>query len=267
MERRETRPVTIDDALLAAADRNYLNAWAALLAASPEPLRVAGDGVVMLSSGTPASLFNPAFVLPEAGDPGDIVVNVVEHYDALGLPFVLHFRDAYAPSLAAECAAAGLVEHWQPPLMVLDPIPDWRPPDTLELSELTVDNVEEYVDVIAGGFGMPRELVGLLLGEATLEAAGLVGLLGRVDGRPVASSAVFVSDGVAGVYNVATLPDQRRRGLGASMTWAAALAGRERGMTASILQASKEGEPVYTRMGYVTPDRYRQFEVASDASA
>ena len=47
------------------------------------------------------------------------------------------------------------------------------------------------------------------------------------------------------------------------MTWAAAIAGRADGASRSVLQASEMGEPVYARMGYQTPVRYRQFETVA----
>jgi GNAT superfamily N-acetyltransferase len=88
------------------------------------------------------------------------------------------------------------------------------------------------------------------------------GFLGLLDEQPVATSAVYLSEDTAGVYNVATLEAARGKGVGAAITWAAALCGLERGSERSILQASQMGEPVYERMGYVTPTRYRQFTVS-----
>src|SRR5262249_23510302 len=43
-------------------------------------------------------------------------------------------------------------------------------------------------------------------------------LVGYWDGQPVASAEVFLSEGTAGVYGVATHPSHRRRGIGTAMT-------------------------------------------------
>lgn len=208
------------------------------------------------------ALFNPAHVVGAIGDPAAAVETIVGHYADLGVPFCILFRDEVAPGLADACAAAGLVEHWQMPLMVLDPIPDEGPSvDGLEVTSVDASTLEAYGDVLSAGFGMPRELVSGLMGaELLVETPGFTGILGVLDGEPVAASGVFVTDATAGIYNVATVASARGRGIGAAVTWAAALAGRDAGATRSILQASEMGEPVYARMGYATPDRYRQFE-------
>ena len=101
------------------------------------------------------------------------------------------------------------------------------------------------------------------LSPALLDVEQFSAFLVLVDGEPGATAAAFVTGAVGGVYNVATVPTHRGRGLGAAATWAAVDAGAQAGATRSILQASAEGAPVYERMGYTTPDRYRQFEPGS----
>ena len=73
---------------------------------------------------------------------------------------------------------------------------------------------------------------------------------GLVDGRPVASSGMMEGGGVAGVYNVATAPEVRRRGIGAAMTARAVRAGRDRGLEVAVLGASDMGRGTYERMGF-----------------
>lgn len=252
------------DDVLAAADRNMRRAWESLLRGAPAPGKVDEGGLLLLSSGLDLPLFNPAFVTGAAGDPAGVVERVVGHYRSLGAPFALYFRDETAPGLADACAAAGLVEHWRPALMVLRPIPPTfpDPPPGLGIARVDEANLERYASALAAAFGLSPDLVGQLFGPSLLGLDGFVGLLGTVGDEPVAASGVFVSDGVAGIYNVATVPAQRGRGIGAAVTWAAVRAGADTGTSCSVLQASEQGEPVYRRMGYATPTRYRQFERA-----
>jgi len=254
--------MTIAEEVLVAADQNMVGAWRAVLAGSPIPGDVHDDEVVLLSSGLPVSLFNPAFVTRPPADPEATVKRVVDHYASLGAPFVLDFRDKAALGLADACAAAGLVEHWRPALMVLDPIPPTvaQAPSDLEVSWVTPDSVDDYSAVLSTGFGMPRELADLVAGPSLFGGTALMGLIGMARGEPTGSAAVFVSEGVAGIYNIATSPRGRGSGVGTAMTWAAIRAGQEAGATCAILQSSQQGEPVYERMGFATPTRYRQFQ-------
>ncbi len=77
--------------------------------------------------------------------------------------------------------------------------------------------------------------------------------VGYVDGEPVATTATVLGGGAVGVYNVATLPDFRRRGYGeAVMRHALEEARREHGIERTILQSTPAGFPLYLRMGYQT---------------
>jgi GNAT superfamily N-acetyltransferase len=73
---------------------------------------------------------------------------------------------------------------------------------------------------------------------------------GLLEGLPVATAFIFLSDGVAGVYSIATVPSARGRGIGAYITAAPLLDAREKGYEVSILHATKMGFPVYERLGY-----------------
>lgn len=240
-----------------------LEQWAAVAARTGGERRD-GDGLTLIATGVPLPFFNPAFVTAAPADGAGLIDEATAFYGERKLPFAVYFRDAVAPGMAEACAGAGMIEHWQPPLMVLDPIPSTGPQrGDLEIEAIDSGGADEYLDAVTAGFGVPPGLIDPSLGRALVGMPNLIALLGRVGGRAVATSAVFVTGATAGVYNVTTLPDHRRRGYGEAVTAAAARAGAELGATHAVLQASQAGEPVYRRMGYTTPDRYRQFERAS----
>jgi ribosomal protein S18 acetylase RimI-like enzyme len=77
---------------------------------------------------------------------------------------------------------------------------------------------------------------------------------------PVSTAAIVMGGGAVGVYNVATLPDQQRRGYGeAVMRHAVAEAQKEHGVERSILQSTPAGLHLYQRMGYRTIARVSVF--------
>jgi ribosomal protein S18 acetylase RimI-like enzyme len=100
--------------------------------------------------------------------------------------------------------------------------------------------------------------------------------VGYVDGEPVATAATVASGDIVGagpdagrgpapqpggdvigVYNVATLPDHRRRGYGeAVMRHALAEAERERPSRPVVLQSTNDGLRLYERMGFRTVARF-----------
>jgi predicted GNAT family acetyltransferase len=78
------------------------------------------------------------------------------------------------------------------------------------------------------------------------------GSVGEED-RPVSAAATFVAKGISDVTVVGTVPEARRRGYGAALTWRATLAEPE---LPALLLATDEGRAVYERMGYLPLFRF-----------
>jgi hypothetical protein len=77
--------------------------------------------------------------------------------------------------------------------------------------------------------------------------------IGWEEERPVSAAATFVAAGINNVTLVGTVPEARRRGYGAALTWRATLA---EPTLPALLLATDEGRHVYERIGYTALFRF-----------
>jgi GNAT superfamily N-acetyltransferase len=124
-------------------------------------------------------------------------------------------------------------------------------PAELEIMRVTdLDRLQMWATTLSIGNDADPEFLGPLAGPAYLDEPRLTTYLGLVAGEPVATSVLFASDGIAGVYAVNTIPKFRGRGYGAAMSAVTLGEGLSLGCDTAALQASGMGYPVYFRMGF-----------------
>jgi len=80
--------------------------------------------------------------------------------------------------------------------------------------------------------------------------AALRHFVGWWERSPVACSTLYLFAGVAGVFNVETDPDARRRGFGTAVTVAALRQARAAGYRHGVLHSSEMGLSVYQKLGF-----------------
>jgi ribosomal protein S18 acetylase RimI-like enzyme len=127
-------------------------------------------------------------------------------------------------------------------------------------STIVIEPVEDastmaaWSRVLCDSFGAPHRF-----GDAFADLAAAIGLdarspfrhfLARVDGQAAATCSMFVGGGVAGIYDVATLPALRRRGLGSLVTRAAMDEARALGYRIAILHSSTSAVGIYRALGF-----------------
>lgn len=114
--------------------------------------------------------------------------------------------------------------------------------------------LEQWGHAYIYGFGMPeaagRAMFDIYAKAGFAEEQPFRHYVGMLDGAPVASSTLFLGDGVAGVWHVSTAQAARRLGIGAAMTLAPLRDARALGYQAGTLYASAMGAGVYRRLGF-----------------
>ena len=244
-----------------ASDRNLRESWRSLAGGGEGMVVEEDDEVLMVAGGADVAFFNPAFVKDRGLAPERVMERLTAFYGPRSVPFLVWVMEGSNVDLVEQAPALGLGVSDGPPAMVLEPIPpssdgEALPPGLVIEPVLDAAAVSEAVDLAAAGFGMPIELCRKILAPAVLDDPMVSVVVGRVDGEPVSTATLVVTDEVAGVYTVATPEAHRGRGYGAAVTAAVVEEGRGRGCTMASLQASPMGGPVYARMGFRTVAGY-----------
>jgi predicted acetyltransferase len=75
----------------------------------------------------------------------------------------------------------------------------------------------------------------------------------------VATSALVLDSGVAGIYAVATIPEARGKGIGRIMTVLPLVEAKQLGFRLGILQASSMGYSLYKKIGFREVFKYKLY--------
>jgi ribosomal protein S18 acetylase RimI-like enzyme len=114
---------------------------------------------------------------------------------------------------------------------------------------------DQWAQAFAAGYEVPRGLASLFapnaVGATTAADAPLQCFAIRNErGETVCTSTLYLDDGVAGIYCVATIPSERGKGLGAHATAEPLRLVRELGYRVGVLQSSQAGHSVYRKLGF-----------------
>jgi GNAT superfamily N-acetyltransferase len=188
-------------------------------------------------------------------------LELMRQYD---VPGSWHVGPSMRPAgLGDRLVAAGLNHGGSEPGMAVK-LADLRPPAAvpgLHVSRVdSEDDLATWENTLGRGFGE-----GVKEARWVAEMYRRMGFadpwrhyLGRLDGEPVATTTIFLGAGAAGVYFVMTVPEARRRGIGAAITYAA-LREAETMAEYGVLGSSPAGRSVYAGLGfreYCTIDLY-----------
>ena len=222
-------------------------------------MRVAAErGLVLADSGLLTDTFNTVSAARLAGmDPRRRIQSALEWFGAVRRPFSWWVGPESEPAgLGRLLEAAGLAAA-ETELAMSAALPTLRLPD-ISLDGLDVRRARtsaELADFARVVSGTPPDFLVARFYE--LAAPALLAVesplrcyVGYLNGAAVATSELAIGGGVVGIYNVATLEDYRRRGIGTALTVQPLIEARAEGYDRAILQAAAGGVGVYRRVGF-----------------
>lgn len=173
-----------------------------------------------------------------------------------GVPGTWHVGPSMRPAdLGERLVKAGFTADGSEPGMAVElaRLLSPRPVDDLRITRVADDSdLAVWEATLARGFGEGEKEARWVAEIYRREGYGdqWRHYLGRLDGEPVATATIFLAAGVAGVYFVMTVPEARRRGIGAAITHAALSEARDSGIAYGVLGSSSAGRPLYAGLGF-----------------
>lgn len=127
----------------------------------------------------------------------------------------------------------------------------------------SLKEIEDFKIVLKGAFDKTDKIADQMLqSKETLVSPKVKAfIIYNNKDEPVSAAITSLSHKVAGIYYVGTLEKYRGLGLGNLIVEASTNAGFDEGKKAVILQASKVGEIVYTKLAYEKIGYYRSYPI------
>jgi ribosomal protein S18 acetylase RimI-like enzyme len=239
-----------------ALDANQIAFWQLFFSRSPQAKLHNDSGILWVETAIRHDIFNRVLhtnLHPNTAPAA--IEQVFSYFRQRRIPFLWHIGPSSQPDhLASLLESYGAIHYETEPGIAVDlhKINE----EAVAISQLTTQRVttqeelEQWIRVWE--YENSEELIRLwqtfylkIYREDSLHL-----YLGTLHGKPVATSGVFFSEGVASIGPVGTLPAYRRQGIGTAMTLTALRQARTHGYRIAVLTASPMGINTYRRIGF-----------------
>lgn len=174
-----------------------------------------------------------------------------------GFPTFLIYPLGVGEALSRYVMAAGFVSQDAMPAMAVDieRMPATAMPPGYRCVRIGAgEDGRAWSETLAVGYGLPPGLARIFspeaLGADMADDASVQFFAILRSGRTVATSMLYLEDGLAGIYCVATLSEERGKGLGAHATAEPLRLAHRQGYRVGVLQSSPAGHSVYRGLGF-----------------
>jgi ribosomal protein S18 acetylase RimI-like enzyme len=200
----------------------------------------------------------------------EAMMTAIDKFRYLKIPFAcwIGFDDDY-PECKNDLEKMGFIcdEHESGMFAEIGKLSRNRKCDELQISLVDdVKKLNDFVQIYQELIPDDAKAIGEFFGRASahiLHPKSLLKLfVGYFQNQPAATGALFLDENTAGVWDVTTLPQFRRRGIGTDMTLQALFYAFDNfGHRIGVLTASEDGEPVYRKIGFQKVKDFYVFNV------
>lgn len=250
----------------APVDGNLRACFRALAAKrSGAELRTLG-GVEVIALGVRFPMFNAAFLAYPVEDEADLRKRLTQaevHFATRGIEWAFWLCDGMLPEPVERRAerifsAQGMTPATQMPGMIRQGLD--APQRTMPLSEVRevtdAATLADFRAIGARSFRVPEGWFAEVFDENTKARAPFRAWVGYAQGKPAVTAATVTACGSLGFYNVATAPEDRRRGY-AEAVMRECIERERAGALPIVLQSTAAGLGLYRGLGFRTVTRFR----------
>lgn len=228
-------------------------------------------GVAVIYCGLDYAAFNAAVMCrPICGDSTALehsIKHPASHFEARNLRWSYWYCDDYIGKSLVRRARSllerrGMIELTDAPGMIAGHLAQpSRPLPPLHVKPVKDQNTRSaFAHITSIAFDVPWNICREVYGAERAWRGSFRGYVGYSNGTAIATTAVVVAGGVAGIYSVGTLPGYRSRGYAeAIMRRVLEQVRQETGIERTVLQSTRSGFNLYARMGYQPVTTYTVF--------
>ena len=209
-------------------------------------------GASLVLSGEPVADLNYAFI--DAGPQAEARLRgFVQTVEPRGIPAIFVFTPEVASQLAPVAIELGLQFAEHVPYMVYRPSKPCGEQSHFEVARVDTEEDIKLCNIVAArGFGIAPDIMDRTFGPSYIHGPGLDVFIGRQRGVAVSTVQTVRSGDAVGIWAMATMPDQQRKGAGAALLKHVIAHHYERGAGFFYLGATPAGKPLYERVGFQT---------------
>ena len=225
---------------------------------------VEDDQCFRIKSSFPHPLFNNIIKSNFTTDIENHLNTIISNYNENQVPFLWRVWNQDVPrNLGSLLLEKGAVQISDCALMAID-LETYHPmSEPLQVLKIkTIRNPQHAFDFskcCTSVFKIPIPLSKTISEIIGKQDQNIESFVGYIEGTPVATGTIFYSNGVAGIYNVATLPIFQGKGIGVEMMTTMLLKAKLDDIKTTILHAPAAGISLYEKLGFQNFGEMKQY--------